>query len=110
MADWSRKDSLPIHQTARFQVKPESLSECEAAIREFVAYVKKNEPRTLLYVSLQEKDNPTRFIHYFIFEDEAAREVHANSEGVNRFTSVLYTRLVVPVEFTGYDLLATTDG
>lgn len=99
---------MNIHQTARFQVKEDQLRECEAAIAEFVAYVHANEPGTQLYISLQQKDDPTRFIHYFIFEDEAAREVHANSEAVKRFTDILYPRLVAPVEFTEYSLFTST--
>jgi quinol monooxygenase YgiN len=93
---------MAIYQTARFQVKKEALSECEAAIRKFVEYVRANEPRTLLYISLQEKDDPTRFLHYFIFEDEAARDRHSNSKAVDHFTSGLYPNLVEPVEFTEY--------
>jgi quinol monooxygenase YgiN len=78
------------------------LSECEAAIRKFVEYVRANEPKTLLYISLQERDDPTRFLHYFIFEDEAARDRHSNSKAVDHFTGALYPNLVEPVEFTEY--------
>jgi len=99
---------MPIHQTARFTVRLESLAKCEQAIREFVAYVKANEPGTLLYVSLQQHDDPTSFLHYFIFQDEAARDVHANSVGVKRFTDVLYPETLAPVEFVEYSVAATT--
>jgi quinol monooxygenase YgiN len=47
-------------------------------------------------------------VHYFIFKDEAARDAHANSEAVKRFTDALYPRLVAPVEFTEYSLLVST--
>jgi quinol monooxygenase YgiN len=93
---------MAIYQTARFQVKKEALSECEAVIRKFVEYVRANESKTLLYISLQEKDDPTRFLHYFIYEDEAARERHGNSNAVNHFTGFLYPNLVEPVVFTEY--------
>lgn len=99
---------MNIYQTARFQVQEEHLPECTAAIEEFVAYVRANEPRTLLYTSLQQKDDPTHFIHYFVFEDEAAKDTHANSDAVKRFTDILYPRLVAPVEFTEYSLLNST--
>jgi len=99
---------MSIHQTARFQVREKELAECTAAIEEFVAYVRANEPGTLLYTSLQEKDDPTQFIHYFIFENEAARDTHASSQAVQRFTDILYPRLVTPVEFTEYSLFAST--
>ena len=99
---------MPIHMTARFDVQHDRLADCEAAIREFVEYVSANEPDTLRYTSLREKDDPHRFIHYFIFKDEAARDLHASSDAVNRFTGVLYPNLVAPVEFTEYHLFAAT--
>jgi quinol monooxygenase YgiN len=99
---------MTIHQTARFQVQEKHLAECIAAIEEFVAYVGANETGTLLYTSLQHQDDPTQFVHYFIFQDEAARNLHANSEAVKHFTDILYPRLVEPVEFSEYTLLAST--
>jgi quinol monooxygenase YgiN len=100
--------TMKIYQTARFQVRQEALSECEAAIRKFVEFVRANEPKTLLYVSLQEMNDPTRFLHYFIFEDEAARDRHANSKATEHFISVLYPNLVEPVQFTEYTEFAST--
>ena len=99
---------MPIHQTAYFVVRDDALEICEQTIREFVDYVRANEPDTLLYTSLREKEMPNHFLHYFIFRDEAARELHSNSEAVKRFTDVLYPNLVASVEFTEYKLFATT--
>ncbi len=99
---------MSIHMTARFEVQKDKLTHCEKTIEEFVSYVRENEPDTLLYTSLQDKENPTRFLHYFIFHDEIAREIHSNSAAVNRFTETLYSNLVAPVEFTEYNSFATT--
>ena len=99
---------MSIHMTARFEAQKDKLATCQQAIREFVDYVRENEPDTLLYTSLQEKENPNHFLHYFIFRDEKAREVHSNSDAANRFTSILYRNLVAPVEFTEYDVFAST--
>jgi len=97
-----------IHQTAYFVVRDDALDLCQNAIREFVEYVRANEPDTLLYSSLQEKEDHNHFLHYLIFKDEAARDRHANSEAVKRFTDTLYPNLVAPVEFTECELFAST--
>ncbi len=99
---------MPIHQTAYFVVRDDALETCQNVIRDFVDYVRANEADTLLYTSLQEKDNPNHFMHYFIFRDEKAREIHSNSDAVNRFTGILYPNLVAPVEFTEYNVFAST--
>jgi len=99
---------MSIHQTAFFVVREDTLETCQQAIREFIDYVRENEPDTILYTSLQEKGDPNHFIHYFIFKDEAARDLHSNSSAVKRFTDVLYPNLVAPVEFTEYNVFAST--
>lgn len=99
---------MPVHQTAYFVVRDDALEICQKAIREFVDYVRANEPDTLLYTSLQEKEEPNHFLHYFIFRDEKSRDLHANSDAVNRFTGILYPNLVAPVEFTEYNVFANT--
>ena len=99
---------MTIHQTAYFVVRDDAQEICQKAIQDFMEYVRDHEPDTVLYRSLQEKESPNHFLHYFIFRDEAARDRHANSDAVNRFTSVLYPNLVAPVEFTEYQIFATT--
>jgi len=99
---------MPIFQTAYFKVKPESRALCERAILEFIDYIKANEPGTLRYTSLQRADDPNSFMHFFIFQDEAAREIHRSSESVERFTSALYPELNGEVTFTEYAMLAST--
>jgi len=97
-----------VFMTARFKVKPESLDKCLAAIHDFVDYVRAHEPETRLYESVQETGDPASFLHYFIFEDAAARDRHARSEGTKRFTDILYPELLAPVEFTEFSLVAST--
>ena len=102
---------MTIHKTARFRVKPESLAVCQEAVRVFVAAVAANEPGTRLYLALQAGEGPTRFLHYFTFDDAAAEERHRASDAVQRFTSILYPELLHGgVTFTDYSLLATTEG
>lgn len=97
---------MSIYQTARFRVKPEALDKCKHAIREFIDYLRANEPQTLQYIAMQETDDATRFLHVFILADAAARDRHSNSDAVKRFTGALYPNCLAPVEFTEYSVVA----
>lgn len=99
---------MTIHQTAYFVVRDDALAICEQAIREFIDYVRENEPDTLMYTSFREKEFHNHFLHYFIFRDETARDLHANSEAVKHFTEILYPHLVANVEFTEYTIFGST--
>ena len=99
---------MAIYMTARFKVWPEARLRCEQAIREFVEHVKVNEPCTRLYTSVQETADAASFLHFFVFEDAAARDAHANSAAVKRFTEVLYPETLAPVEFIEYSRVAST--
>ena len=91
-----------IRQLARYQVRPESLELCLAAIREFVAYVRENEPGTLRYDVWQEVDDQTRFVHIFVFRDAEADQTHSESAAVKKFASILYPQCLEPVDFVDY--------
>ncbi len=99
---------MAIYKTARFKVRPEAQAKYKQAIKEFVAYIKDNEPGTHLYTALQEVEDATSFLHFFIFEDAAAEEIHRTSEAVKHFTSILYPETVDGVVFTDYKLVAST--
>jgi quinol monooxygenase YgiN len=98
-----------IHKTARFQVRREGLERSLAAIREFVAYVRANEPGTIRYESWRERDEPTRFLHLFTFRDAEAERLHSSSRAVQTFTSALYPECLESVRFTDFGLVATTE-
>jgi quinol monooxygenase YgiN len=44
----------------------------------------------------------------FVFEDEAARQIHQSTEWVKRFTEVIYPLNEGDVLFTEYNLVAST--
>ena len=98
---------MSIYEIATYTVKPASRAKCEQAIRDFVDYVKHNEPGTKLYTALQATEDTTSFLHVFVFEDEAAHDRHSNSEAVHRFSSILYPECLAPVKFTEYALIAS---
>jgi quinol monooxygenase YgiN len=98
---------MPIYQTGGYQVKPSAVNKVKKAIREFVAHVQANEPGTQMYLAWQQKNDPTRFLHLFIFADEAAQTRHGQSEAVKRFESVYSPELVGgEVLFTDYELIS----
>jgi quinol monooxygenase YgiN len=106
----SENEIREIRQLARYQVRPESLERCLAAIHEFVAYVRANESGTLRYEVWQERDDPTRFVHIFIFRDAEADRIHSESPEVKKFASVLYPECLAPVEFIDYrQVVSNTD-
>jgi quinol monooxygenase YgiN len=98
---------MAIYQTGAYQVKPSAVAKVRQAIQEFVRYVQANEPGTRMYLAWQQKDDPTRFLHLFIFEDAAAQTQHGQSDAVKRFESVYSPELVGgDVVFTDYELVA----
>ena len=68
-------------------------------------YVRVNEPGTLRYEVLQEKEDPTRFVHSFVFRDTKADRIHSKSAAVKKFSSILYPECLAPVEFIDYALV-----
>ena len=91
-----------IHELASYEVRPEALEECLAAIHEFVAYVRDHEAGALRYEVWQEADHPTRFVHLFVWRDEEANRIHGASDAVKKFAGILYPKCVAPVTFVKY--------
>jgi quinol monooxygenase YgiN len=99
---------MAVYQIAEYQVNARAVEKVKKAIEEFVRYVKANEHGTRMYVAWQQKKDPTRFVHFFVFEDEAAQIAHGKSEAVKRFESVYSPELAAgDVVFTDYKLVAT---
>ena len=96
-----------VRQLARYEVRPEAVQSCLAAIREFVAYVRRNEAGTLRYEVWQEQKHPTRFVHIFVFRDAEADRIHSESAEVKKFAGVLYPECLAPVEFTDYEFVVS---
>jgi quinol monooxygenase YgiN len=99
---------MPVYTIAQYRVNERAVNKVKKAIEEFVRYVKANEPGTKMYVAWQQKEDPTRFVHFFIFDDEAAHARHGASEAVKRFEAVYKPDLVGGnVVFTDYTMVAS---
>ncbi|RKR29893.1 putative quinol monooxygenase [Arthrobacter oryzae] len=99
---------MPICQTAQYQVQPDAVDRVKEAIEKFVDYVKANEPGTRLYSAWQDVEDPTKFVHVFIFEDEVAHDAHGRSAEVAAFEAVYQPVLTArPVVFTDYAMVAS---
>ena len=98
---------MAVYQTGAYQVKPAAVEKVKAAIKEFCAYVEANESGSQMYLAWQQKDDPTKFVHLFIFADAAARENHGQSSAVAKFKSVYTPELVGgAVKFTEYEMIS----
>jgi quinol monooxygenase YgiN len=98
---------MHICQTGGYRVKPSAVNKVKQAIKDFVEYVRTNEPSTLMYLAWQEKNDPTHFLHLFIFADEGAQARHGESEAVKRFESIYSPELVGgEVVFTDFELVS----
>ena len=98
---------MPIHTIAHYRVRLSGVDKVKQAIAEFVPHVRANEPGTRLYLAWQQKDELTRFVHFFMFEDVAAHEAHGNSAAVKKFEAAYSPELVGgDVVFTDYKVIA----
>jgi quinol monooxygenase YgiN len=98
---------MPIYTIAQYRIRNSGIEKVKRAIAEFVPYVQKHEPGTRMYLAWQETEDPTRFVHFFIFENEAAHQAHSRSEAVRRFEAAYGPELEGgKVIFTDYELIA----
>jgi quinol monooxygenase YgiN len=95
-------NSGEIRELARYEVRPEALERCLAAIHEFVAYIRTEESGALRYEVWQESEHPTRFVHIFVWRDAEANRIHGESAAVKKFAGILYPNCLAPVEFIEY--------
>src|SRR5690349_23567463 len=91
-----------IHELASYEIRPSALDVCLAAIHEFVAYGRANEAGALRYEVWQNAEHPARFVHIFVWRDEAANRIHGESEAVKKFAGILYPNCLAPVQFVEY--------
>ena len=91
---------------ARYIVKPEAVKEVKRALAEFIAEVRKNEPKTL-YLVFRENGQHA-FVHWMAFENEAAERRHSQSRYNDRFVKKLLPNCIGKAAFTEFGLFAST--
>jgi quinol monooxygenase YgiN len=99
---------MTITMTARFRIAPDQVQATLYAISDFIDYVKANEPGTLQYTSVQDFEDSFAFLNFFVFEDEAAEEIHRNSPATARFVETLFPLLEGDMLFQRWNGVAST--
>lgn len=97
---------MPIHMTARFKVKRQSIEKCKQALKDLVDYVRKKERGTVVYLAQQEIADPSKFICILTFQDEVSLFMHQSSPASARFVEAVYPETVEPIEFAEYNIIA----
>jgi quinol monooxygenase YgiN len=90
-----------------FTVREDSVDTAKQAIGEFISHIRHQEPGTLFYASLQEKESPNRFAHFMAFADSTAHEHHGETPYVKKFVDILYplcTEGPSPVFLNAFDI------
>src|SRR2546423_4181004 len=91
---------------AKYTVRPEAVKAVKKAIAEFIAEVRKNEPRTLFLVFREEGQHT--FLHWMSFENEAAERRHAQSKYNGHFVKKLVACGAGKPGFSEFRLLAAS--
>src|SRR5215211_5866825 len=96
---------MTIYRTAHYRVQAEALARCEAA-QHIIVEATQAEPGTLLYLVLQDTQDPTRFVHFSVYSDDAALAAHIAGEPMGtQIREVIQPAIVEATEFTHYTLV-----
>ena len=76
---------MSIALLAKLKVQPGKEAEFEAAAKEMIAIVKTAEPGTLAYILHKNTKDPTEFIYYEVYQDQAAFEAHGKTDHMRAF-------------------------
>lgn len=93
------------HVIATYTVKKGKASEAKKLISEFVEKLK-NEPGTILHEVFQQ--SPTQFVHFIVFKDETAEELHKKATYTKVFTEKLLGLCTKKPSITNLQLLNST--
>ncbi|MDF1535483.1 MAG: antibiotic biosynthesis monooxygenase [bacterium] len=77
-----------VHMMTLYRIKPDKLDEVTAAVAEFVAAVKENEPAVLFYEAYRGVGDVS-FFHLMTFEDAYSEEKHRSTPHMSVFVQKL---------------------
>ena len=76
---------MSISLLAKLKVQPGKEAEFTTAAKEMIATVKAAEPGTLAYILHQNSKDPTEFIYYEAYQDQAAFDAHGKTDHMRAF-------------------------
>jgi len=85
--------SMAIVLVAKVKVKPGNEAEVEKAFRAMIGKVRANEPGTLQYVLHRSTQDPTTFVFYEEYTDQAAMDAHGKTEHMKEMGGALAGKL-----------------
>jgi quinol monooxygenase YgiN len=74
---------------ARIRVKSDQAATFEAEARKMIDHVQANEPGTLTYVCHRSTADPTAYLFYEVYRDQAAFAAHGGSPAMQAFFAAL---------------------
>jgi len=91
---------------AKLKVQAGKEAAFEAAAREVLAHVEQHEPGTLTYLLHRAASDPTEYLYYEVYTDQAALAAHGSSEAMRKFFGAAGTLLAGRPEITMYEEIA----
>jgi len=70
---------------AKLKVKPDQTAAFETQANKMIAAVRENEPGTLAYIVHRSTADPTVYVFYEVYRDQAAFAVHGGSPAMQAF-------------------------
>ena len=91
---------------AVLKVAEDKVAQFEAAQKELAELTHANEPDTIVYDLVRERDNPLTYVCYARFKDQAAFDYHMQTDFHDRLVPPILDSLSEEMQLTFYDHIA----
>ncbi len=91
---------------ATLKVKPEMVEQFEQAQTELSQLTHEHEPETFVYDLIRQQDDPSVYLCYARFKDQAAFDHHMQTEFHDRLVPPILEALADDMQLTFYDHIA----